>query len=83
MSRDDDKTPARRPSALRIEKWGMVMEWLNENERRFYLGRVHPKMGHQVHVFNENGIELVETVRLDEDVSGAILRAVMQFPVGE
>ena len=78
MSRDDEKTPAARPSALRIQQWGIVEAWLSDNDERFYVGKVLSK-GHQVTVVNENGEERIEMVLLAEDVSNAILRAISRF----
>lgn len=72
MSRDEEDTKPRRPSSLRIERWGIVDAWMS---REPLSRRVVLTHGITALVIDENVGELIVRAPLDEELSLTVLRA--------
>ena len=60
---DDDRTPPRRPSSIRLMQWGIVQAWLSEREGRgltllvdgqFVLVAIDPEYGERREIIGEH-----------------------------
>lgn len=82
MGREDDVTPARRPSSItRIQQWGLVEVWLADDplRSRSILITSAPQ-GLKISAIDPENGERIEIVAHDEDPSKAALRAIDRMP---
>jgi hypothetical protein len=76
MAREDDQTPARRPSSIqRIQQWGIVEVWLAEDDARGIVISGGSR-GLRLTAIDPNKGERIENIATDEDPSRAALRAI-------